>query len=380
MPLSCSGRKRQFSHLFTALTLALLLGACSGDAIVRGKLDLDLRSPQARTQVNWPKHPNPPRFRYAGELVGEPNFVDFNDERLGTLKRTAIAVGKWIAGLLSTNEKVVMARPIHGFTDASGRIFVVDAGRAAILAFMPQAIEGRKGEGEMLVWTAADQHAELQSPIAITGAWNGTLAVSDAELKAVYLLNDKGEPIGKLGAGLLGRPTGLAFDSDNGLLYVADTEASDIKVFDRTGQQIRTIGAPGDGTGELNAPTHLSFADGTLYVSDSLNNRLQAFSTDGSHRQTTGEAGIHVGQFSRPKGIAYDARQKLVYAIESYFAHLLVYDDAGLFLLGIDGSGLPDGRFALPAGVWLGGDNKVFVADMYNNRVVVFERLPPPNN
>lgn len=363
-----------------AVLAAVLLTGCAGEEIVRGRLDYDLRPVEARRQINWPAPPETPRFRYVGELVGEPNFVDISDQHVSFLTRSAILVGKWVAGLLSVNEKVLLHRPMHGASDAAGRVLIVDAGRNAILVFDPQAKEAKKGEGELLVWTQAEEWVSFQSPIALALAWKGRLAVSDAKLKTVYLLDGNGLPVGKLGSGLLERPTGLAFDAARGDLYVADTEASNVKVFGEDGALRRTIGSPGSAPGEFNAPTHLAFAGGNLYVSDALNNRMQVFGPEGNFLRATGEAGVHVGQLSRPKGVAFSAENKLAYVVESYFAHLLVYDQQGRFLLGIDGSGLPTGKFMLPAGVWLGSDGKVFVADMYNNRVVVFEYLAAQNN
>lgn len=360
--------------IVSVLMLALLTG-CASDGEVRGRFDYDLRPPESRRQVNWPREPDTPRFRYVGELVGEPNFIDTSNENVSLLLRTAIQAGKWIAGLLTTNEKMLMLRPIHGMTDAADRVLVVDAGRNAIVVFGPQAEEAKQGDGELLIWSQAEAYKPFQSPIAIVPAWKDRLAVSDAKLKAVFLLDGKGQPVGKLGMGFVERPTGLAFDAVNGHLYVADTEASDIKVFAEDGSLLKTIGRPGSEPGELNAPTHLTFSDDRLYVSDTLNNRIQVFDAEGEFIRVIGEAGVYVGQLTRPKGVAVASDSKLTYIIESYFAHLLVYDEQGQFLLGIDGSGLIDGKFMLPAGVWLGKDGKIFVADMYNNRVVIFEYL-----
>ena len=366
------------AHL--AVLMVVLLAGCAGEEIVRGRLDYDLRPLEARRQINWPGPPETPRFRYVGELVGEPNFVDISDQHVSLLKRSAIMIGKWVAGLLSVNEKVMLHRPMHGASDARGRVLVVDAGRNAILVFEPQAKEAKKGEGELLVWTQAEEWVAFQSPIALAFAWKGRLAVSDARLKTVYLLDDKGVPVGKLGSGALERPTGLAFDAARGDLYVADTEASVVKVFGEDGALRRTIGQPGSAPGEFNAPTHLAFAGDSLYVSDALNNRIQVFDPAGNFLRVTGEPGVHVGQLSRPKGVAFSAEDKLAYVVESYFAHLLIFNQEGQFLLGIDGAGLPTGKLMLPAGVWLGSDGKVFVADMYNNRVVVFEYLATLHN
>jgi DNA-binding beta-propeller fold protein YncE len=354
--------------------LALLTG-CASEGEVRGRLDYDLRPMESRRQVNWPRLPDTPRFRYVGELIGEPNFIDTTDQNVSLLVKTAILAGKWIAGLMTTNEKMLMIRPIHGMTDAAGRVLVVDAGRNAILVFEPQAKEAKKGDGELLIWSQAEEYKPFQSPIAIVPVWKDRLAVSDAKLKAVFLLDGKGAPVGQIGMGSLERPTGLAFDATRGHLYVADTEAGNIKVYAEDGSLLKTIGSPGSAAGELNAPTHLAYAGDRLHVSDTLNNRIQVFNAAGEYQRAIGEAGVYVGQLTRPKGVAVSEHSKLTYVVESYFAHLLVFDEQGQFLMGIDGSGLIDGKFMLPAGIWLGDDGKVFVADMYNNRVVIFEYL-----
>lgn len=361
--------------LLFVVPLILLLGGCGGDQLVRGKLDHELRPAESRQQVYWPPAPDRPRLRYAGELLGEPNFSDLPGNQYNVVWRSALLVGKWLAGLFDDPRKMVMLRPIHGTTDAQGRIFVVDAGRNAILVFEAQTHQGEKGEGALQAWTHATELGEFQAPIAITTAWADTLAVSDASLKAVFLLAPDGKPLGSLGKGLLQRPTGLAFDRHRNRLYVADSEAHDIKVFARDGTLLQTIGRPGNELGELNAPTHLAFSGEALHVSDSLNNRIQVFNADGTPRQRIGEAGVHVGQLTRPKGVAFDPEHRIFYVVESYFAHLLLYNEDGDFLLGVSGSGLPNGQFTLPAGVWLGADHKIFVADMYNNRVVIFDYL-----
>jgi len=41
----------------------------------------------------------------------------------------------------------------------------------------------------------------------------------------------------------------------------------------------------------------------------------------------------------------------------------------------LGGTGSSTGRFFLPAGVWTDDRNRVFVADMFNGRVVVFSFL-----
>ena len=197
--------------------------------------------------------------------------------------------------------------------------------------------------------------------------------VADAELGYVVELDGEGNPIATIGRGILKRPTGLAYDAATRVLYVADTQAHEVKVFSADGRLAASIGRRGEGEGEFNFPTHLHFAKGELYVSDTMNSRVQVF-TGGRHRLTVGSRGLYVGNLVRPKGVTVDSEGN-IYVVESYFDHLLVYDRLGNFLLPIGGLGRDIGQFYLPAGVWTDDRDRVFVADMFNGRVVVLQFL-----
>jgi DNA-binding beta-propeller fold protein YncE len=203
----------------------------------------------------------------------------------------------------------------------------------------------------------------------------GGLFVADAELAAVFRLDVNGQPQAVIGRGLLQRPTGLARDAQRGLLYVADTYAHDIKVFDDSGALLHVIGRRGSADGEFNYPTHLAWAQGELYVTDTMNNRIQVLGAEGQVLQRKfGERGLQLGQLVRPKGVGVDGEGN-VYVVESYYDSLLVFSPRGEFLLPIGGTGTATGRFYLPAGVWVDARNRVHVADMFNGRVVLFQFL-----
>lgn len=364
--------------LFTLLLQVLLITGCASTDVVRGQLDYDLRPQGERPEVVWPQPPDAPRYRYAGELVGEPNF-----KRSDTSGQTLQTVLKWVVGLFEEDNPELLLRPQHGVTADNGRIYVADAGRPGLLVFDPNPPEdekskkdekGKMADGQLLVWEALDATTRFEAPVAVALAWGGDIVVSDVTHGAVLRVNPKGELVGKIGAGQLNRPAGLAFDAEHGLLYVADTVAHDIKVFDEAGLLVEVVGSPGEREGELNAPTYLAFADNHLYVSDTYNNRLQVFDRNGKQVARVGERGLVVGNFARPKGVAI-GDGGIVYAIESYFGHLLAYNAKGELLMGISGSGLPEGQFFLPSGVWTDKHGRVYVADMFNGRVVVFQFL-----
>ena len=198
--------------------------------------------------------------------------------------------------------------------------------------------------------------------------------MADADIGYVIRLDGDGNPNGSLGRDVLQRPTGLGRDPVAREIFVADSAAHDVKVFDEQGTLLRTLGRRGVAPGEFNGPTHLSFADGRLYVTDTLNARVQVLSPAGEPLGAVGQRGLFVGNLVRPKGVVTD-RDGHIYVIESYFDHLLIYDDTGRLLLPVGGSGSGVGRFFLPSGAWSDDSDRIFVADMFNGRVVVMQYL-----
>lgn len=346
------------------LGASLALGGCATQK-PRGVFTLELDSALARVPPMWPSPPEVPRFRFAGELIGEPNFVQPGAETASAAQE----VFNWLVGLFETpTEPLVLQRPQSGVVDERGRIYVTDTSRNAVYVF-------DEAGSELLVWERAIGNQRFLAPIGVALGRGGEVLVADAELGYVVRMDMNGNGLGTIGEGLFKRPTGLARDPERGHIYVADTHAHDIKVFDDEGRLLRVLGHRGEGDGEFNFPTHLCFSQGELYVTDTMNNRVQVFSAEGEIiARKFGQRGLYVGQMVRPKGVAVDEEGN-VYVVESYFDHLLVYDRSGQFLIGIGGTGAATGKFYLPAGVWVDSRNRVFVADMFNGRIAVFQFL-----
>jgi DNA-binding beta-propeller fold protein YncE len=355
------GQRAPGLRWLTLLCLALLLGGC---AQVRYTLHLDPDYRNNTPQKYWPAAPEQARYAYVGQLLGQDNLVseDANQRNIG------VKVLHWLVGLFDgSEEKITLKRPQSGVVDDQGRVLVTDVSNHAVFVF-------DQAGGTLQVWEMAEQSRRFVTPIGIAVGANGQILVADAELGQVFRLDREGKPLGSFGRGLLTRPTGLARDAARGHVYVADTHAHDIKVFDDAGVWLHTIARRGEGEDGLNFPTHLAFAQGRLLVADSMNARIQIFDADGRFLQTLGQRGLNKGNLTRPKGVTVDSGGN-IYVVESFFDTLLVFNQGGEFLMPLGGTGQEVGQFYLPSGLWSDDQGRVYVADMFNGRVVIFQFL-----
>ncbi len=350
-----------------------LFGGCL-QANVERELHYGVENVTASQLPVWPSAPEVPRYIYAGQLLGVENFVvsKAGQKELESAHNSQQAL-MWLVGLDPNatagdhDTKQGLQRPQTGVVDAAGRIYVTDIGQNAVVVFDQVA-------GQLRIWREATSRNPFAAPVGIAMGANKQILVADAELGLVVQLDLDGNPVGSFGEGVLQRPTGLTRDVATGRIYVADSLAHDIKIFDDTGKLLKSFGRQGQMPGEFNAPTHLTFDKNRLYVADTLNARIQVFDGGGEFLSTFGQRGLLVGNLVRPKGVAVDG-QGNIYVVESLHDHLLIYNPKGEFLLPIGGTGKEVGRFYLPSGVWSDGANRLFVADMFNGRVMIFRYL-----
>lgn len=345
--------------LAALLTLAALAGCTSAPRV----MDLHPGVEGIRPAVTWPGPPETARLEYAGMLIGEQNFVRPGPES------TSARFLRWLTGLGNGKDRVAqLVRPQTGIVDSRGRILVTDGGNPSVFVF-------DEANGSYEVWREAMSGLDFLSPVGIAEHPAGGYLVVDADIGAIFVLSLDGRPLGRFTTDELLRPTGLDIDADSGDVYVADKDASQVKVFSSRGRLLRTIGEAGTGEGQLNAPLHVHVSGDRLFVSDALNATIQVYAKDdGRPLGQIGRRGLYVGNLVRPKGVTTDSDGN-VYVVESYYNHLLVYGQGGEFLLPIGGMGSDIGHFLLPAGIWSDGRDRIFVADMFNARVVIFRYL-----
>lgn len=165
------------------------------------------------------------------------------------------------------------------------------------------------------------------------------------------------------------RPSGIDAGPD-GTLFIVDTAGNRILQVETDGDTIATIGSPGDGPGQLRAPTDVVLHEDQLFVTDTGNDRIVVFSIDGTPVRTMGARGTEPGLLRRPLGIDVDASDRLVVAdADNHRIQLLTLEGDPVAEWGSWGS-FP-GLLQEPSDV-LCLDDRIIVTDRLNHRVQEF--------
>jgi sugar lactone lactonase YvrE len=177
------------------------------------------------------------------------------------------------------------------------------------------------------------------------------------------------------GEGYFKRPTGLAINKKEGLLYITDTLRDRIYVADLQGSVLRYFGERGAGTGQFNFPTEVVLHGEELLVVDAMNFRVQIFDQKGTFRGQFGRVGDSVGTLFRPKGLSFDSEGN-IYLVDASLETVQVFNREGRLLYAFGRTGSEPGQFVLPSGLFIDARDRIFVADSYNRRIQEFKFTP----
>lgn len=269
-----------------------------------------------------------------------------------------------------------------------GEIYVTDPIRARVMVFAPD------GGFRRLLHTAGGgvgpgQFARPES-IAIDRA--SLVYIADSWAKKIIVFDRRGRfvrewPVQK-------QARGLAVSADK--VYVLDV--GKVLVFDKQGKLLSEFGQRGPGPGQIDAYQGIVARGGTIYVADSYNRRIQAFDeqgklkwvmpdgtasrvgpqirdaagkTDGSG---TGDAAGHVWQL--PQDLTFDGYGRLI-AVDAFAFQIDVIDPAtGKVTNSYGEYGQADGQLYYPTSIAYDASRDWFaVADTQNNRVQIV-RIP----
>ncbi len=364
MPVSCVSVRNCLISFF----LAAFCLSCAGSR----------KGPELKPEdFVWPLPPAEPKIQFVRSIHSELEL----GERQLTLAQ------KIFETFFGRPRLRALKKPLNVYVDAGRLLYVTDSHWRKVLIFDFEQkkldVLGRSGRGRLL------------NPLGVTTDDHGFIYVTDAGGQRIVVYNpDRTFKTAFGGKDLLVRPSGIAVNSKLNLIYVVDTWAHQIKVFDRNEfKLIFTIGRQekegekiSEGSldhtwnrstdpGEFNFPTNIAIdAQGNIYIVDTMNFRVQVLDPKGHFLLTFGKIGNVPGCFSRPKGIALDSEGH-IYVTDAAFNNIQIFDKEGKLLLyfGNFGSGLADLR--LPAGMFIDKDDRIYVADQLNHRIQVYHYL-----
>jgi len=269
-----------------------------------------------------------------------------------------------------------MVRPYGIAIDSHGRAIITDPGAKGVHIF-------DFGQHKYKFIQRADKEKDpMIAPQCIAVDAQDNIYVADSEAGKVFVFDANGKykhALGSLkgGEGFFKRPTGIAVDSAAQRIYVTDTLRDKIFVLDMQGEVMQTLGKHGTGDGEFYYPTELHLDDHDLLVVDAMNFRVQFFGRSGEYEGQIGQVGDSVGQMFRPKGIGKDSEGHF-YVVDGLWGAVQVFDREGqlLYYFGQRGNGL--GEFQLPSGISIDRNDHIYVVDSFNRRVQVFRYYGAP--
>lgn len=245
-------------------------------------------------------------------------------------------------------------------TDKDGNIYVADTANKRILIFDSAGKPLRK---------FGDPN-QFAAPTGVSVAEdNGDIYVTDRLLNKVFIFNSKGKPKKDF---YMHAPLASLVVKDK--VYVATF--STIFITDRAGKVIQKYGTRGRNPGQFDFPNGITVdAKGNMYVSDLNNLRVQALTKDGEIIWIQGSPPNDLmatdRSFQLPAGITIDEEDR-IYLVDAFGNSIIALDKKGNKLAEMGERGAEDGKLYQPAGIVYLGNNKVAVADKFNNRVQVF--------
>jgi DNA-binding beta-propeller fold protein YncE len=252
------------------------------------------------------------------------------------------------------NGRVYVADPVVG------SIFILDAKQEPVAEI--QGLEG-------LLGIAVDE--------------SGTIFVGNNYDKGVDVFDSQGTKLRTIGRGEISMPNDLALDRA-GNLYVADSTANVVRVFNNEGRVAKALTGPGEG---FSFPASVAIAYskplngpevGELFVAEQGNGRIHVFDLSGNLLRSFGERAsafepAKPGQFVRLQSLDVDPSGN-VHAVDSFLDTVQVFESTSGAYLGSYGHfGSNEGELRLPLDLLLNARGEAVIANAENHRIEVLK-------
>ncbi|KAI6651021.1 hypothetical protein LOD99_5598 [Oopsacas minuta] len=252
--------------------------------------------------------------------------------------------------------------------DISGDIFVVDSENPCIRVWSSE------GDYKHSFGNIGNEKDEFGNPWGIT-IYQEKVYVTDIEKHKIFVYKTNGKYVtsfGKEGVSLncLKQPRGI-FASEEGDIYVADSENNRIQVFSESLKHKCFIGDD-----HLVKPRDV-FVDENenTFVLDWGSTCIHVYNTDGELQREFGIIGNDCGQLIQPWFFTMDKFEQLILSDGKAYKQehcLKVFSIEGKYKYSIGAKGGKPGMFVLPRGIRLNESGRLIVSDSVNHRVQIF--------
>jgi sugar lactone lactonase YvrE len=245
-----------------------------------------------------------------------------------------------------------------------GRLYISDSNAGRILV---------RDEQGRLVSTKRG----LRSPLGLAVNPQGLIYVAEKGTGSVSVFLPNWSLLGKLGKGdgefIL--PNHIALDPNGaGRVFVSDSAAHLVKVFDPSGRKIAEFGGFGTAPGFFDFPTGIHVdRTGEIFIADQNNGRIQVFDAGLQYLRSFGKLGGMLGgsMFGRLQGILGDGQGRL-YLADAFHGEIRVFDTQGTAISTIGSFGDGPGELSRPVGLAIDRNNRLLVVSSGNTRVDFF--------
>lgn len=284
---------------------------------------------------------------------------------------------KWLTGL---DDRLRMVKEPLAVGAGENGVYMIDAESFSLFRFRwqvedpahadPAHLAERHGGLSHPEFTRLRILSELLEPNDLFVAPNGDLFVSDGKGAKVVQYDPEGNLIREFrDEENLKRPVGVTVDSRGLRVFVADSLYDRVIVFNTEGRSLYGIGFRGDGPGGFkNIRVMVQGRNGILYVVNGLRQQIQSYGVDGTYVGSFGS-----GTFTEAEGIAVDDDNR-VYLSDRFNHRLLVFTDGKLSEV-YGSHGIRPGEFNQPSRLAY-HQGYLYVADRQNSRVQALRVVP----
>ncbi len=220
----------------------------------------------------------------------------------------------------------------------------------------------------------ADHSADMMvKPYSIAVAPDGRVYVTDTAARRVFVFDAESRIVsfvGGTGQGKLAKPVGMAVDAD-GKVFVSDATSKRVFVYDTRGTLVMAIGQDH----EFENPAGLAVDRNArrLYVADTAKHQIRCYSTvDGAFERAIGHRGTTPGAFNFPTNIFVDRLGRL-YVTDTMNFRIQIFDAASKLVTAFGQQGDTPGTLNRPKGVGVDSEGHIYIADTSFNNYQVFD-------